>query len=61
MGDGLEPVTLPDRVARMYLELDGEWDLPPLEGICTAPLLSADGNRTAKGYDPLLGFGAQTY
>jgi hypothetical protein len=54
VGDGLEPVTLPDRVARMYLELDGEWDLPPLEGICTAPLLSADGKmRTAKDYDPV--------
>ena len=54
VGDELEPVTLPDRVARMYLEMDGEWDLPPLAGICTAPLLSADGKtRTATGYDPV--------
>jgi hypothetical protein len=27
-GDDLVPVTLPDRVARMYLELSGEWGLP---------------------------------
>ena len=51
--DELEPVTLPDRVARMYLEMDGEWHLPPLAGICAAPLLSANGRvRTATGYDP---------
>ena len=50
----LVPTTLPDRVARMYLGMDGEWDLPPLAGICTAPLLSADGRaRTAAGYDPV--------
>jgi hypothetical protein len=48
----LVPITLPDRVARMYLGMDGEWDLPPLAGICTAPLLSAEGGaRTATGYD----------
>jgi hypothetical protein len=52
MGEELVPVTLPNRVARMYLEMDGEWDLPPLAGICTAPLLSGDGSvRTAEGYD----------
>ena len=46
------PVTLPDRVAQMYLDMY-EWGLPPLAGICTAPLLSADGTvRTADGYDP---------
>jgi len=49
----LVPTTLPDRVARLYLGMDGEWDLPPLAGVCTAPLLSADGRvRTATGYDP---------
>jgi hypothetical protein len=54
VGEELLPVTLPDRVTRMYLEMDGEWDLPPLAGICTAPLLSPDGGaRTATGYDPL--------
>jgi hypothetical protein len=46
------PVTLPDRIAQMYLDMDGEWDLRPLVGISTAPLLSADGNvRVADGYD----------
>ena len=45
---------MPDRVARMYLEMDGEWNLPSLAGICTAPLLSAEGRaRTATGYDPV--------
>ena len=49
----LIPVTLPDRVAQMYLDMFGEWGLPPLMGISTAPLLSADGSvRTADGYDP---------
>jgi hypothetical protein len=46
------PVTLPDRVARMYLEMDGEWGLPPLAGISTAPMLSSDGSvQAAEGYD----------
>ena len=46
-------MTLPDRVAQMYLDMHGEWGLPPLAGISTAPLLSADGSvRTADGYDP---------
>jgi hypothetical protein len=48
----LVPVGLPNSVARMYLEMDGEWNLPPLAGICTAPLLFADGLiRTVAGYD----------
>jgi putative DNA primase/helicase len=52
--DELVPITLPDRVARMYFRMEGEWDLPPLAGICTAPLLSADGTaRSAMGYDPV--------
>jgi hypothetical protein len=46
-------ITLPDRVAQMYLDMEGEWELPPLAGVSTAPLLSADGNvRVADGYDP---------
>jgi hypothetical protein len=50
---GHVPVTLPDRVAQMYLDMSGEWDLPPLAGVSTAPLLSADGRvRAADGYDP---------
>ena len=47
--------TLPDRVARLYLAL-GEWGLPPLKGLSSAPLLSADGAiRAASGYDPQSG------
>jgi hypothetical protein len=43
--------TLPERVARMYLDLR-EWNLPPLAGISTAPLLDGDGSiRDAAGYD----------
>jgi putative DNA primase/helicase len=50
------PVTLPDRVAQMYLDMSGEWDLPPLTGISASPLLSADGSvRVADGYDPATG------
>ena len=46
-------VTLPDRVAQMYLDMFGEWNLLPLAGVCTAPLLSEDGRvRAANGYDP---------
>lgn len=48
----LASVTLPDRVARMYLDMNGEWKLPRLAGVTTAPLLSDDGGiRTAIGYD----------
>jgi putative DNA primase/helicase len=48
-----QPITLPDRVAEMYLDMAGEWELPPLAGVSTAPLLAADGNvRLADGYDP---------
>jgi hypothetical protein len=50
------PVTLPDRVAQMYLDMSGEWHLPPLAGVSTAPLLSADGSvRVADGYDRATG------
>jgi hypothetical protein len=38
------PITLPSSVAQMLLDL-GEWDLPPLAGVTTAPLLSDDGSR----------------
>jgi hypothetical protein len=48
------PVTLSGRVAGLYLDMVGEWDLPPLAGITTAPVLSPDGTvRTAEGYDPV--------
>jgi hypothetical protein len=46
-------ITLPERVARMYLDMIGEWNLPPLHGISTAPSLAPDGSlRDAAGYDP---------
>jgi hypothetical protein len=45
--------TLPDRVAKQYLAKKGEWQLPRLAGITTAPLLDADGSiRTVEGFDP---------
>ena len=48
--------TLPPSIARMYLGWKGEWRLPPLNGITTAPLLSEDGSiRTARGYDAATG------
>src|SRR5579859_5489001 len=48
------PVTLPNRVAGMYIDMVGEWMLPPLAGISAAPLLSDDGSiRSADGYDPI--------
>jgi hypothetical protein len=50
------PVTLPDRVAQMYLDMAGEWNLPPLAGVSTSPLLSAEGGlRSADGYDRATG------
>ena len=53
-GDELVRVTLPQRVGRMYLDLAGEWNLQPLAGITTAPVLAPDGTvRTAEGYDPM--------
>ena len=46
-------ITLPDRCAKQYLVKKGEWDLPRLAGITTAPLLREDGSiRAAEGYDP---------
>ena len=45
-------ITLPDRVAKQYLAKRGEWNLRRLAGLCTAPLLRADGSiRTVEGYD----------
>ena len=50
-GDDVVPVTLPNRVARMYLDLSGEWGLPPLTGVSTAPILAPNGMvRSAEGY-----------
>ena len=47
---------LPSNVARMYLGWKGEWRLPLLNGVTTAPILSDDGAiRTAQGYDASTG------
>jgi hypothetical protein len=47
------PTTLPSRVARMYLAMSGEWNLPTLAGFSTAPVLASDGSiRAVDGYDP---------
>lgn len=51
-GEQLKPVTLPERVAKMFLDMRGGWNLPPLDGIATSPLLQADGTLCAhEGYD----------
>ena len=43
---------LPRNVAVMYLEMRGEWQLPPLNGIASAPILQEDGTiHSAEGYD----------
>jgi hypothetical protein len=37
----------------MYLDMAGEWNLPPLAGISTAPLLASDGSvHDVVGYHP---------
>lgn len=46
------PVTLPNRVARLYLDMRGDWNLRVLNGITTAPILSSDGSVLGRhGYD----------
>jgi hypothetical protein len=48
----MEPTTLSRRVAELYLSLNGQWNLPALNGVTTAPLLGAGGGiRVADGYD----------
>jgi hypothetical protein len=42
------PITLPENVAKMYLDL-GEWGLQPLAGITTAPVLTPGGSILARG------------
>jgi len=50
------PAPLPPQIARMYLGWKGEWRLPQLNGITTAPLLAEDGSiRTVRGYDAATG------
>ena len=49
-------VGLPPSIALMYLDWRGEWRLPPLNGIASAPLLLDDGTITSmEGYDPASG------
>jgi len=49
-------VTLPDRVAALYLDMAGAWGLPPLRGIAYAPILASGGDiRSEAGYDPTTG------
>jgi hypothetical protein len=46
------PITLPSNVAQMYLDMKGDLGLPVLNGICTSPLLEADGSiKSVEGYD----------
>ena len=43
---------LPRPLAVMYLDWRGEWQLPPLNGIASAPLLQDDGTiNSTQGYD----------
>jgi hypothetical protein len=47
---------LPRPIAAMYLDWQGEWRLPPLNGIATTPLLKDDGAiQRVDGYDPASG------
>lgn len=46
-------VTLPERVAKLYIDNRERWQLRVLDGITSAPLLHADGTvRAGDGYDP---------
>jgi hypothetical protein len=52
--EGNKGVTLPERVANLYLDLP-DWGLRPLAGVTCAPLLQEDGGIVAgNGYDPAL-------
>jgi hypothetical protein len=51
-----KPITLPERVASLYLDMMGEWHLSPLTSITTAPILAKDGTiQTVAGYQPASG------
>jgi hypothetical protein len=54
--DGPQLVTLPERVASLYLDMNGEWHLLPLVSISTAPILAKDGTiQTVTGYQTATG------
>lgn len=49
-------VRLPRSIVQMYTDWRGEWGLPPLKGIASAPLLQADGSiHSVAGYDVATG------
>lgn len=49
-------LTLPKRVAELYIAMPEEWRLRPLRGITTAPILHDDGSiRWEPGYDAATG------
>jgi hypothetical protein len=51
-----EPITLPNRIAQLFLNLNDQRGLPTLQGICAAPLLTDDGSiRCESGYDRVTG------
>jgi hypothetical protein len=51
-----EDARLPQPFAVMYLDWRGEWRLPPLNGIATAPLLHDDGAiKSTEGYESVSG------
>jgi hypothetical protein len=51
-----QPTTLPDRVAKLYLSMSGEYRLPVLNGITSAPILFDDGAiHFEKGYEKQTG------
>lgn len=53
-------VTLPEKVARLYLANPHAWSLRPLDGITTTPMLSESGAcRVSTGYDPETRFWCQ--
>jgi len=44
-----KPVTLPERVASLYLDMVGDWNLLPLVSISTAPILAKDDAPSISG------------
>src|SRR5262249_25942516 len=53
----LAAITLPDRVAKMYLDMVGDWRLPPLAGVSTSALLGRDGSTSCGRFLPVCRFG----
>src|SRR5262249_41820017 len=46
-------IPIPPNIAAMVLKMRGEWNLHPLAGIATAPIIYEDGTiRAIQGYDP---------